>query len=57
MFEKYNRDYDEYCLIKKKEDEQLVKDHVVNWYSKFNAIRNAFDHVRKKCKIDQMLLD
>jgi len=55
-FEKYNRDYDEFCLRRNRQ-QQLVRDNVVNWYSKFTAIRNAFEAVKKKCQIDKLLLD
>ena len=43
--------------MRRNSKQSLVRDNVVNWYSQFNSIRNAFDMVRKKCKIDKMLLD
>lgn len=29
----------------------------MSWYSEFNSIKTQFEGVRRKCAIDQMLLD
>ena len=55
-FEKYNKDYDEYCAIIRPTD-KLQKNCVFNWFAKYNSIKKKFEEVKYKCQIDQLLLD
>ena len=54
LFEDKNKIYDEYQRIMNPND-KLVMDNSVNWFSKFTMKRGIFEHVRKKCDIDEAL--
>lgn len=56
MFERFNRDFDEYQL-RKNRNQQLIRDHVVNWYSKHSTKKMLFEKCRKMCNIDELLMD
>ena len=56
LFERHNRDFDEYQL-RKNRNQQLIRDNVVNWFSKYSTKKVLFEKCRKICNIDELLME